>query len=96
MEDAFRRILARLPFPVRDLHPDNGSEFPNDHLRRFWQEYEPAVSLSRSRPYHKDDKRFVGERNRTLVRAFLGKDRLDSVTQTVALRRFYDRLWVYA
>ena len=26
MEDAFRRILARLPFPVLEIHPDNGSE----------------------------------------------------------------------
>jgi hypothetical protein len=27
MEDAFRHILARLPFLVREVHPDNGSEF---------------------------------------------------------------------
>jgi hypothetical protein len=37
MEDAFRRILARLPFPVLELHPDNGSEFFNAHLRVFWR-----------------------------------------------------------
>jgi hypothetical protein len=35
MEAGFRRVLARLPFPVRELHPDNGSEFLNDHLVRF-------------------------------------------------------------
>jgi hypothetical protein len=29
MEDAFRYILARLPFPVLQIHPDNGSEFLN-------------------------------------------------------------------
>ena len=27
MEDGFRRILQRLPFPVLEVHPDNGSEF---------------------------------------------------------------------
>ena len=33
--DAFRRMLARLPFPVIEIHPDNGSEFFNGHLVRF-------------------------------------------------------------
>lgn len=32
MEAAFRRILARLPFAIIELHPDNGSEFLNNHL----------------------------------------------------------------
>src|ERR687885_575254 len=27
MEAGFRRVLARLPFAVRELHPDKGSEF---------------------------------------------------------------------
>ena len=36
MEAGFRRILARLPFPLVHLHPDNGSEFFNDHLVRFF------------------------------------------------------------
>ncbi len=31
MQDAFQRILARLPFAVSELHPDNGSEFFNAH-----------------------------------------------------------------
>ena len=30
MQAAFRRGLARLPFAVLELHPDNGSEFFND------------------------------------------------------------------
>jgi hypothetical protein len=32
MKDAFRCVLARLPFPVLEIHPDNGSEFFNHHL----------------------------------------------------------------
>jgi hypothetical protein len=47
MQDAFKRILARLPFPVLELHPDNGSEFLNDHLVRFWQAAVKDVRLSR-------------------------------------------------
>jgi hypothetical protein len=52
MEDAFRHILARLPFPVHEVHPDNGSEFFNYHLVRFWQEAAQGIRLSRSRPFH--------------------------------------------
>ncbi|HUW12278.1 MAG TPA: hypothetical protein VM537_21310 [Anaerolineae bacterium] len=38
MEDGFRRILARVPVPVLDIHPDSGSEFHNAHLVRSWKE----------------------------------------------------------
>jgi hypothetical protein len=32
MEDAFRGIMHRLPFPMVEIHPDNGSEFLNHHM----------------------------------------------------------------
>ena len=95
MEDAFRRMLARLPFPILEMHPDNGSEFMNHHLIRFWQELVEGVELSRSHPYQKDDNRFVEQKNRTLVRNYLGDDRLDTVAQAWAANQFYDKMWVY-
>jgi len=95
MEDAFRRILVRLPFPVREVHPDNGSEFFNHHLLRFWKDIVQGVQLSRSRPYHKNDNRFVEQKNATLVRAYLGYDRLDSVAQTNAINQLYEKMWLY-
>jgi transposase InsO family protein len=95
MEDAFRRILARLPFPILEVHSDNGSEFLNHHLLRFWKELVQGVALSRSRPYQKDDNRFVEQKNRSLVRDYLGYDRLDTVAQVWAANQFYDKMWVY-
>jgi len=95
MEDAYRRILARLPFPILEVHSDNGSEFLNHHLIRFWKELAQGVELSRSRPYHKDDNRFVEQKNRSLVRDYLGYDRLDTVAQAWAANQFYDQMWVY-
>jgi hypothetical protein len=94
MQDAFRRVLARLPFPVLEIHPDNGSEFLSAHMLRFWQQW-PHIRLSRSRPWHKNDNPRVEQKNYTLVRAYLGYERLDSVAQTVALNHLYDRLWLY-
>ena len=95
MKDGFSRILARLPFPVQEFHPDNGSEFFNHHMLRFWHGLKPKPQLSRSRPYHKNDNRFVEQKNSTLVRAYLGYDRLDTVAQTLAVNQLYDKMWVY-
>jgi len=95
MEDAFRYTMARLPFPILELHPDNGSEFFNYHMLRFFQREMRGVTLSRSRPYHKNDNRFVEQKNSSLVRAYLGHDRLDTVAQTIAVNQLYDKIWVY-
>lgn len=95
MGDAFLRILRRLPFPVRQIHPDNGSEFLNHHMLRFWGEVVQGVTLSRSRPYQKNDNPRVEQKNSTLVRAYLGYERLDSVAQVLALNALYDRMWLY-
>jgi hypothetical protein len=95
MEDAFRCILTRLPFLILELHPDNGSEFFNHHLLRFFKDPVQGINLSRSRPYHKNDNRFVEQKNSSLVRAYLGDDRLDTVAHTIAVNQLYDKVWVY-
>ena len=95
MEDAFLRILRRLPFPVRELHPDNGSEFCNAHMLHFFGDKVKGAHLSRSRPYHKNDNRFVEQKNSSLVRDYLGYDRLDTVAHILALHQLYDDMWIY-
>jgi hypothetical protein len=101
--DAFDQILGHLPFQVRELHPDNGSEFFNHHMLRYWHGLKPTPQLSRSRPYRKpvpseaegNDNRFVEQKNSTLVRAYLGYDRLDTVAHTLAVNQLYDKMWLY-
>lgn len=95
MVEGFQRVQERLPFGITHLHPDNGSEFFNDHLVRYFGEEVTGLQLSRSRPYHKNDNRFVEQKNSTLVRAYVGYDRLDTARQCVALNALYDQLWVY-
>jgi hypothetical protein len=95
IQDGFSRILARLPFPVLEVHPDNDSAFFNNHLLRFWKELAQGIRLSRSRPYQKNDNRIVEQKNSSLVRALLGSDRLDTVAQTLLANQLYDRLWAY-
>ena len=81
MEAGFERILERMPFDCVELHPDNGSEFFNAHLVRYWKEKVVGVHLSRSRPYQKNDNRMVEQKNDTLVRQYFGHLRLDTPEQ---------------
>jgi len=95
MEVAFTQVLERLPFEVKELHPDNGTEFFNYHLVRFWKERVTGVRLSRSRPYQKNDNRHVEQKNDTLVRQYFGELRLDTAEQVAAGNALYERMWLY-
>jgi hypothetical protein len=95
IQDGFRRILARLPFKVEEIHPDNDSAFFNAHLARFWRNTAKDIQHSRSREWQKNDNRFVEQKNATLVRAYIGHDRLDTVDQVNLLNLLYDKLWLY-
>jgi hypothetical protein len=95
MADGFRRCQARLPFGVLELHPDNGSEFLNDLMLDFWKKQPHSPAFSRSRPYRKNDNRFVEQKNYSEVRVYFGYDRLDTVDHTNRLNLLYDRLWLY-
>ena len=95
MVKGFRKVKARLPFAIVHLHPDNGSEFFNDHLIRYFGQEVTGLRLSRSRPYRKNDNRFVEQKNSTLVRAYVGYERLDSAEHCAALNSLYDKLWLY-
>ena len=95
MESGFEHLLGRLPFPVKELHPDNGSEFFNAHLVRYWKDKVTGVQLSRSRPWHKNDNRLVEQKNDTLVRQYLGDLRLETPEQIAALNALYEDMWLY-
>ena len=44
MKDGFDYLLARLPFPVLELHPDNGAEFINKLLLKPYRGLLPSQS----------------------------------------------------
>lgn len=64
-----------LPFPLRKLDFDNGTEFLNGHFIAHFRAHEPKVELSRSRPYRKNDNAHVEQKNYTHVRLLVGDDR---------------------
>src|SRR5215475_8411820 len=84
---ALTEISQALPFALRGIDSDNGSEFINQHLVRFCRQRE--IQFTRSRPYKKDDNAHVEQKNWTHVRRLLGWDRYDSPEALEALNSLY-------
>jgi hypothetical protein len=96
MEGGFRHILQRLPFPVKELHPDNGAEFFNNHLVRFWGEAITGLTLSRSRPYQKNDNRnALAKKCDPGAPVRVANIRLDTPEQVQAMNALYEKMWLY-
>lgn len=60
---AVQAIAQRLPFALRGIDSDNGSEFINQHLWTFCQQAQPPIQFTRSRPYKKDDNAHIEQKN---------------------------------
>jgi len=75
--DRIRQIEQALPFPVKGFDSDNGPEFMNWHLYRYFKGRSPAVSFTRSRAYQKNDNAHVEQKNGTHVRGLLGHARIE-------------------
>jgi hypothetical protein len=84
---AVAEMAEDLPFPLRGLDADNGSEFINHHLFRYCQEQ--GIQFTRGRPYKKDDNAHIEQKNWTHVRKLLGWDRYDSPQALEAINDLY-------
>ncbi|MFM8552859.1 MAG: integrase [Nitrospiraceae bacterium] len=94
---AMTTIEEQLPFTLRGLDSDNGSEFINAHLLAFCHQ-RPAgrvVQFTRSRPYKKDDNAHVEQKNWTHVRKLVGWERYDSREALAALNALYADLRLF-
>ena len=94
---AMTTIEQQLPFALRGVDSDNGSEFINDHLWAFCTE-RPAgqrIQFTRSRPYKKDDNAHVEQKNWTHVRKLVGWERYESREALAALQALYADLRLF-
>ena len=85
--DALDTMAQALPFVLKGLDSDNGSEFINWHLLRYCQRHH--IQPSRSRPYKKDDNAHIEQKNWTHVRKLVGWDRYDTPAAVAALNDLY-------
>jgi hypothetical protein len=71
-----REAEQSLPFAILGCHTDNGGEFLNHLLIRYFRDRPVAVQQTRSRPYCKNDNAHAEERNRRKIRDFIGYERM--------------------
>jgi len=90
---ALTTIAQQLPFAVRGLNSDNGSEFINGHLVAFCASR--TIQFMRSRPYKKDDNAHVEQKNWTHVRKLVGWDRDETRGGQQALNALYADLRLF-
>ncbi|MDP2193430.1 MAG: hypothetical protein Q8K36_02765 [Alphaproteobacteria bacterium] len=70
--DQIKDIESFIPFQLLGFDCDNGSEFLNHHLWRYFSDRPQPVQFTRSRPYKKNDNAHVEQKNWSHVRQILG------------------------
>ncbi len=93
--NAISDMERQLPFPIKGFDCDNGSEFLNWHLIRYFQDRKQPVQFSRSRPYHKNDNAHIENKNWTHIRQYLGYGRFDDPRIVDMLNDLYQNEWYY-
>jgi hypothetical protein len=87
VQAALHEIREVLPFALRGIDSDNGSEFINRHLARYCSA--ESIQFTRGRPYKKDDNAHIEQKNWTHVRKLLGWERYDSEAALAAINKLY-------
>lgn len=84
-------IETSLPFEIFGFDCDNGSEFLNWHLMRYFsnEQGNQRVQFTRSRPYHSDDNAHVEQKNWTHVRQLFGYERFDKQAVVALMNDVY-------
>ena len=79
--ESVKEIEEVMPFEFLGFSTDNGSEFLNEHLVRYFapskEKPRPGMIFCRSRAYKKNDQCYVEQKNWTHVRELFGYDRFD-------------------
>ena len=84
---AMEQMRQSLPFPLRGIDSDNGSEFINYHLKSYCSRR--RIQFTRGRPYKKDDNAHIEQKNWTHVRKIFGYLRLDSPAVLATMNDLY-------
>ncbi|MBF8300799.1 MAG: Integrase catalytic protein [Acidobacteria bacterium] len=87
VQEALEQLRQALPFTLRGIDSDNGSEFINAHLYRYCRTHQ--MQFTRGRPYKKDDNAHIEQKNWTHVRKLMGYVRYDSEAARTAMNAVY-------
>jgi hypothetical protein len=92
--EALQLIRGRLPFALKGIDSDNGSEFINHHLLRYAQQ--EHITFTRGRAWKKNDGCFVEQKNYSVVRRAVGYARYEGSAQLRLLNELYAYLRLYS
>ena len=90
---AIQDARRRLPFPLRGIDSDNGSEFINHQLYRYCRQEE--LTFTRGRAGKKNDNAYVEQKNWSVVRRAVGYHRYHTPPQLDLLNRLYAVMHFY-
>jgi len=76
VRNAMDSIERTLPFKIKSIQTDCGTEFLNYLMMRYFQHRPAPVVMSRSRPYQKNDNAHAEQKNFTHVRECFGYERI--------------------
>jgi len=91
--ERIKEIEAILPFPLKGFDCDNGSEFLNHHLMRYFASKKAYVQFTRSRPYAQNDNPHVEQKNWSHVRQLFGYDRFERLELVPLMNDLYANEW---
>jgi hypothetical protein len=90
---AVDNVRMRLPFPLRGIDSDNGSEFINHNLTAYCRKHK--ITFTRCRPYKKNDQCHVEQKNGAIVRQIVGYDRYEGEDARRRLAAIYSQLRLF-
>ena len=91
VKEGAQSLKSNLPYELRGLDSDNGSEFKNYQMLAWCKENK--ITFTRSRSYKKNDNCFVEQKNYSVVRRIAGYNRYEGEPARAALQNLYDR-WI--
>jgi hypothetical protein len=91
--EALQDIRYSLPFPLKGIDSDNGSEFINAHLKRYCTQEE--ITFTRARSGNKNDNCYVEQKNWSVVRRHVGYARYDTAYSCSLLNQLYLHVNLY-
>ena len=93
VQEALEALRHGLPFALRGIDSDNGSEFINAHLQGYCRTQ--RIQFTRGRPYKKNDNAHIEQKNWTHVRKLMGYVRYDSAAALAAMNAVYADLRLF-
>ena len=89
VKEAVADVKEKLPFQMKGIDSDNGSEFKNMQLLQWCKSNE--VIFTRSRSYKKNDNCFVEQKNDSVVRRIVGYYRFEGEAARMVMADLYEQ-----